>query len=223
MKRELTILLDLSVQSKMKIEKAFPEKLAKFGSTREEWDRFGLNWHPGWREPLRYVPEVDCDPYRGACMIQACPCDCFESWPLDDTTESGAVNDPDLVRTYVYNPKLSNPETELCFVCHHLKSDHTLWTPSMETSRSKLVEFNRGNTERYSLQLLESVPPKHPIHIPQYMLQKYYDEHPDAPGASAQSSKLRLADIEEDDRPSGMASIMGDETDDLFGDDDLLA
>jgi hypothetical protein len=64
------ILLDQSVQTKMKISKAFAEKLKTFGDT----DRFGLNWHPGtllfyigWKDPPDYVPELDCDPYYGAC------------------------------------------------------------------------------------------------------------------------------------------------------------
>jgi hypothetical protein len=223
-KRQLTILLDLSVQSKMKIEKAFPEKLLQFGRTRQDWDKYGLNWHPGWREPPRFVPEVDCDPYRGACMVQACTCDAFETWPLDDI-DYGATHDPELVRTYVYNPRLTNPESDLCYVCHHLKSDHTLWTPTLEQSRSKLTEFNRPNVERYSIQLQEGLPPKHPMNIPQYTLQRYYDEHPDVPGASPVSSKLKLIDVEEEktQQPKGLSTIMDSENyDELLDEDELF-
>jgi hypothetical protein len=219
LKRELTILLDLAVQSKMKIEKAFPQKLAKFGKTRQDFDKYGLNWHPGWREPQRFVPEVDCDPYRGACMISSCPCDAFETWPLDDI-DYGATNDPDLIRTYVYNPRLTNPETDLCYVCHHLKSDHQLWSPTLEIARGKLTEFNRANVDRYSFQYVEGIPTKHPMNVPLYILQRFYDDHPETPGANVQSSKLRLADIEEEERPSSMSAMVM--SDDLFDDDELF-
>ena len=138
-KRKLTILLDQAVMTKMKVEKAFPEKLKSFGPNLE---RFGLNWHAGWREPPRYIPDMDCDPYRGGCSQTSCDCDLFVQWPKED----------DL---YIYDPDKINVETELCQFCHHSKKYHTLETKS---NKNSLKEFSNDNIEKYSIQFREDIP-----------------------------------------------------------------
>ncbi|EFC45868.1 hypothetical protein NAEGRDRAFT_79286 [Naegleria gruberi] len=205
-KRKLLILLDQAVEAKMKISKAFPEKLALFGN---DLSRYNLNWHPGWREPERFVPEIDCDPYRGACSVSSCACQLFQSWPVG---EEGS-------ELYVYNPKIVNPETELCRECHHLKSDHYLAT---KADRSKYKEFSQENVEKYELQVSEDLPPKHPSETPTHLLSHYYEENPLHPGASPNVNKLKLLEeTEENDKKKSMSSMNMD--DDFDDDDDPLA
>ncbi len=205
-KGQLLLLLDQAQLSKMKISKAFPEKLAKFGPNLE---RFGLNWHPGWREPERFTPELDCDPYRGGCSNSSCMCEMFETWPKDFS--AGAA-------VYVYNPNTTNPETELCKNCYHSKMEHTLAT---KKDRNQLKEFSRENMDKYSIQTNPSVPRKHPADIPQFELKQFYDKNPEHPGATENAIKKSLLSLEGDNasKKKGLADLSGDATDGL-GDDD---
>lgn len=194
-KRALTILLDQAVQTKMKVQKAFPEKLAKFGNV----DRFQLQWHPGWREPERFVPELDCDPYRGACSQSSCPCEMFVTWPVEDGV-------------YVYNPKLINPETELCMECYHPKIDHVLAT---RKDKSGLKEFSRENVEKYGVKYRPDLPKKHPSEVPLYELEKFYEKNPDYPGASPLTSKLAMMVEEEPKKTLADIDFVLDEEEEL--------
>jgi len=201
-KRKLMILLDQAVEAKMKISKAFPDKLALFGS---DLNRFNLNWHPGWREPERFRPEIDCDPYRGACSVSSCACQMFQSWPVGEEGNE----------LYVYNPKIVNSETELCRECHHLKSDHYLAT---KADKYKFKEFLPDNLEKYSIQVSQDLPPKHPSEIPYHELSQFYEEHPTFPGANPNVNKMKLLEAEEEsDKKKSMSAM---DMDDGFEDED---
>ncbi|KAG2393927.1 hypothetical protein C9374_003691 [Naegleria lovaniensis] len=205
-KRKLLILLDQAVEAKMKVSKAFPEKLAMFG---DNLSRFNLNWHPGWREPERFIPDIDCDPYRGACSVSSCACQMFQSWPVGEQGNE----------LYVYNPKIVNPESELCRECHHLKSDHYLAT---KADKTKLKEFSPENMEKYAIQVSDDIPPKHPSEIPTHFLSRFYEENPIHPGASPNVNKLKLLEeTEANDKKKRMSSM--DVDDGLEDEDDPLA
>ncbi|KAL9655056.1 hypothetical protein ABK040_008839 [Willaertia magna] len=213
-KRKLLMLLDQAVEAKMKITKAFPEKLEKLGPN---FERYNLNWHPGWREPERFVPEIDCDPYRGACSVSSCSCQLFQSWPVGAT---GSGDDSDAL--YVYNPKFVNPETELCRECFHLKSDHYLAT---KVDKHKYKEFSNENLEKYNIQISQDLPPKHPSEIPSYELIKFYEQNPTYNGASPFANKMKLLEIEEEGnkkkKGSAFAAMYG-EDEGLLGDEELF-
>lgn len=194
-----------------------------------------MNWHSGWRDPEEYIPPLDCDPFIGACSEVSCMCDGFVTWEHE-----GGI--------YVYNPRLVNPETELCSNCHHSKKSHHL--------RSKTLQFpedRRRMLKEYSSEILEKygIPEgtmqqdegstlgnrRHPSEVPQYELQRFYDQHPDFPGASERLKGFSLSETISDDQQVGSgasnkkkSSVMGmmmDDVDDGFGDgfgedDDLL-
>jgi hypothetical protein len=196
-KRKLTILLDQAVMTKMKVEKAFPEKLKSFGPNLE---RFGLNWHEGWREPQRFIPDMDCDPFRGACSQTSCPCDIFVQWPKDESL-------------YIYDPDKINVETELCQSCHHSKKYHTLET---KANKNSLKEFSRENVEKYSFQFREDIPAKHPSEIPEYELRKFYLANPDHPGTSEKTKKMKLIEAEEEERKKKKTLVDVEEDEDFL-------
>eukprot|EP01080_Neovahlkampfia_damariscottae_P011314 gene11314-4126_t len=195
-KRKLTILLDQAVMTKMKVEKAFPEKLKTFGDV----ERFGLNWHPGWREPPRFIPDMDCDPYRGACSQTSCACDIYVQWPKED----------DL---YIYDPDKINIESELCQFCHHSKKYHTLET---KANKFSLKEFSNDNLEKYSFQFREDIPKKHPSEIPEYELRKYYLMNPEYPGTSEKTKKMKMIEAEEKQRKNRKTLVDVEEDEDFL-------
>nr|QRZ58756.1 Gsp-co-occurring protein 6 [Malawimonas jakobiformis] len=194
-KRKLLLLLDQAVAAKMKISKVFPKKLAELGDTK----RFGLDWHPGWREPDRFVPPLDCDPYRGACAVSACACDAFQTWPTEDGL-------------YVYNPDITFAENMLCRACRHPKTEHVLAT---KRPRSDLPEFAPQQVAKYSLKYRAELPPAHPVDVPQFELSRFYRLNPDYPGASATTHIATLAEVEEKPTTSLADVDQGDE----LGDD----
>jgi hypothetical protein len=144
-------------------------------------ERFGLNWHEGWRDPPEFVPEMDCDPYRGACSEISCPCDLYVSWPKGDS--------------YVYDPTKINPESELCMICHHVKKYHKLESKS---SKWSLKEFSNDNMDKYGIKMSDDLPPKHPTDIPENYLIRWYQMHPDYPGASESAGKSLLLEANEE-------------------------
>ncbi|KAL0489489.1 hypothetical protein AKO1_010495 [Acrasis kona] len=210
-KRQLMILLDQAVSSKMKISKAFGDKLKTFGPDPKS--KYGLGWHPGWYEPERFEPEMDCDPFRGACGASSCPCEMFVTWP-SNLRDKATVTNTDLDDKnvqYVYNPQFVNPENELCLECHHPKSEHVLAT---KKDRSSLKEFNPDMIGKYGIDYFGMN--KHPADIPLFELTRFYEANPIYAGANPDQAKMALTEIEEPtDKNKGMNAMM-DEEDDMF-------
>jgi hypothetical protein len=208
-KRQLMILLDQAVQSKMKIDKAFGEKLKSFGPDARQ--KYGLGWHPGWYEPERYKPEMDTDPFRGACAASSCPCEMFVSWPVNLRDQGHVTNTQleDKNVQYVYNPQYINPENELCLECHHPKSDHVLET---KKDRSSLKEFSPHIVDKYGIEYYGMK--KHPADIPMFELTRFYELNPEHPGANPDQAKLAITEMEDTPKKKGMASMLEDDLDD---------
>lgn len=189
-RRRLLILLDQAVLAKTKISRAFPKRMREFPS--DAADRFGLKWHPGWKDPERYIPLTDCDPYRGACGVSSCLCDLFE------------LEGP----PYVYHPDAASADQIYCARCKHPKSEHTLAT---NADRRKLKEFAAEQLETYAVPVvleaksgdaeeddaaeLANVRKEHPVDVPTYVLREYYVRHPEAPGAG---ERVRTMSLEQD-------------------------
>lgn len=208
-KRQLMILLDQAVVSKMKIDKAFGDKLKKFGPDAKQ--KYGLGWHPGWYEPERYQAEMDTDPFRGACAASSCPCEMFVSWPVNLRDEGHVTNAQleDKNVQYVYNPKFINPDLDLCLECHHIKADHVLAT---KKDKSSLKEFSPHIVDKYGIEYFGMK--KHPADIPIYELNRFYELNPDHPGANPDQAKMALTEIEKSTDTKGMEPEDDDDDDD---------
>eukprot|EP00697_Spironema_sp_BW2_P016466 gnl/Spiro4/7716_TR4057_c0_g1_i1.p1 gnl/Spiro4/7716_TR4057_c0_g1~~gnl/Spiro4/7716_TR4057_c0_g1_i1.p1 ORF type:complete len:438 (-),score=97.18 gnl/Spiro4/7716_TR4057_c0_g1_i1:161-1474(-) len=185
-KRKLLLLLEQAVQAKTKIQRAFPERLAEFG----DLSQYGLQWHPGWREPDPFVPELDCDRFRGACRVPSCACGAFATW----ATDTGR---------YVYNPRLVDPDSEQCEVCLHAKSEHTL----AATRAPPTAEFSPANMDLYGIQLPGMARPEHPSKIPLHALEDFYRKNPEYPGASPVVHLTGLSEMAGAKQVSSLADV----------------